>query len=744
MTAPVVLVIEDNAITRSGMRRYLEAASYRVVEAADGHTALAAVQAACPALITLDMHLPDMDGFELLERLRRVPAATQIPIVAITGHLPERAHSGAGIAQFNDVLVKPVESSRVIRTINALLLTQAEPARPSSRGRALLAEDDLIQRKLLRLHLTRWGFEVTDVSNGVDALRIALAAPPDVVVSDVLMPQMDGLSLCLAIRREASLSAMPVVLVSSYHVDEIDCSIAIRSGAMAVVQRSHDMAELEKVLKAITLHDCAQAAQPTRDRSTRDNIDRLVGQIQREAEVREQLVDSQAAVSTLLPFFERFSDLGAQDDAERTDVDKTIDVLLTGYLDASGTALGCAFLTTPTSGLVLRSQLGYRGASAADLPGFFGRLDLLQRALDHGTVLELPSQEMRGDDIDAFLRRAGAVSMILMPLALRGDRLGVLALGSHRAARVTELLRVAEAARGPIAQALALSRTVADLVTSRQAFRGIVDSSSDGIVVTDTSATITYANPAALEVFGYGADDLAGRAIREIMPFLVSAPGSRSGTGLRKDGATFPSAITVTTYQDTPGHVLHAYLVHDLSLSATLDHLAVLANRDGLTELCNRRRFDEHVTSRIAEAVRYKFAGALVLLDLDGFKAINDTHGHAAGDAVLTAVAAILTTGTRTSDFVARLGGDEFALELPHIDLEGAVTVATKLLEAVRVPVVWCGQSLKIAMSAGIAMYPENGETLPHLMRVADAALYRSKAAGRNRVSTTEVVEGAR
>jgi diguanylate cyclase (GGDEF)-like protein/PAS domain S-box-containing protein len=738
------MVVEDNAITCKTMRRYLEAASFNVVEASDGKTALARAAASCPALISLDMNLPDIDGFELLEQLRKIPAASQIPIIAVTGHLPERPTDSAGAAQFNDVLVKPVASSRVVRVIKALL-SQIEPALSGRRRRALLAEDDLVQRKLLRLHLSRWGFDVIDVSNGADALRLALASPPDVVVSDVLMPHMDGLSLCLAIRREATLRSIPVVLVSSYHVDEIDRSLATRSGATAVVSRSQDMVELETALNAITRDGGPSPTQPAlsvRNRSTREGISRLVGQLKREADVREELVESQATVTALLPFFERFSDLGAQDNFERADADKTLDVLLAGYLDASGAALGCAFIATPRSGLVLRSQLGYRGEMAGELRSFFGRLDLLERVLDGGTVLELPSQGLRGDEIDTLLRRASTASMILLPLALRGERLGVFVLGSHRRPRATDLIRVAEAARGPIAQALALSRSVAELTTSRQAFRGIVDSTSDGIVVTDAAGTITYANPAAREIFGYAVDDVTGRAIGEVMPFLAVTPEARNGTALRKDGATFPSAVTVTTYEDAPGHLLHAYLVRDLSLRTTLDQLAALANRDGLTELFNRRRFDEHMASRLVEAIRYELSGALILLDLDGFKVVNDTHGHAAGDAVLKAVAAILTTGTRTSDFVARLGGDEFALELPHIDVQDAVAVATKLLVTARGPIKWCGQVLQIGTSAGIAMYPQHGKTLECLMRAADAALYRSKAAGRNRVSIAEVVRG--
>jgi diguanylate cyclase (GGDEF)-like protein/PAS domain S-box-containing protein len=742
MTSALVMVVEDNAITRKTMRRTLEAEGLRVVEAPDGNTALAQAAAARPTLVQ-DMNLPDLHGFELLERLRAIPRLAAIPILAVTGAPPERGE-GSGTAQFTDVLIKPVDPLRLVRVINALVQAQsADPVATERRLRAVVAEDDLVQRKLLRIHLGHWGFEVAEAANGSAALRIALAAPPDVVVSDLLMPEMDGLALCQAMRRTPALAAVPVVLVSSYHLDEIDCALAAKSGANAVVPRSAEMVELGDALRGLMRRGVSTAAQRwERDRSTRDDLSRLVDQVKREAGIRRALEDSHVAVSTLLPFFERFSELGSQSDAERIDVSKTAEELLAGYLDASGDALGCAFLVSPTAGLTLESQLGYRDPAATGLATFFGRRDLLERALRSGVAFQVPSSELAGDDIDAFLRRAGVTSMLLVPLVLRGKPFGVLALGSQRAARPPDALRVAEAVRGPIAQALALSRSVAELVISRQAFRGIVDSTSDSIVVTEASGQINYANPAALETFGCAAGELIGRPIGEILPFLEGSTDAGSGAGLRKDGRTFPAAATITAFEDSPGHMLRAYLIRDLSLRETLDQLAMLANRDGLTRLFNRRRFDEHLSTRLAEALRYKFCGALVMLDLDGFKAINDTHGHQAGDAVLVAVADVLVAGTRSSDFVARLGGDEFALELSHIHRDEVIAVATKLLRAVEAPIDWRGQALCIGMSAGIATYPQDGRALEHLVEAADAALYRSKRAGRRRVSVAEISGG--
>jgi len=411
MTPAAIMIVEDNAITRRTMRRHLETDGFFVLEAPDGKTALELAAERCPALILVDLHLPDIDGQVLLTRLRAMPCVRSSPIVAVTGLFPEQIR---GATEFTDILTKPVEPGHLLRVIKSLLVpTSVEPASPRVRRRALVAEDDRVQRKVLRLHLGLWGFEVTEAANGAEALRLARASPPDVIVSDLLMPEIDGLSLCLAVRGDPTLASVPVVLVTSYHIDETDHTLVARSGAIAVVSRSHDMAELGEVLQRIAREEPVPAQQGTRQRSTRDDIHRLVGHMKREEGVLGALAENQAAVSSLLPFFERFSDL-----ASHSDIDSTVDALLAGYLDASGAARGCAFLATPSGALTLRSQLGYRGPVASELPSFFGRLDLLERVLAQGTVLEVRSDDLAADDLAVLLGRAGVSYLMLVPLAI--------------------------------------------------------------------------------------------------------------------------------------------------------------------------------------------------------------------------------------------------------------------------------------------------------------------------------------
>jgi len=158
-----------------------------------------------------------------------------------------------------------------------------------------------------------------------------------------------------------------------------------------------------------------------------------------------------------------------------------------------------------------------------------------------------------------------------------------------------------------------------------------------------------------------------------------------------------------------------------------------LAYHDALTGLPNRQLFHDRLVVAIANAHRARHKLAVFFLDLDRFKIINDSLGHAAGDALLRAVASRVTTHLRENDTVARLGGDEFTILSPRIDGgEDAITIAHKVRDAVEAPVAIEGRELFVTTSIGISIYPDDGETAETLLRNADAALYRAKARGRD------------
>ena len=159
-----------------------------------------------------------------------------------------------------------------------------------------------------------------------------------------------------------------------------------------------------------------------------------------------------------------------------------------------------------------------------------------------------------------------------------------------------------------------------------------------------------------------------------------------------------------------------------------------LAEHDPLTGLPNRLLFDELLASRLAESRRHGTALALLAIDLDGFKAVNDMHGHPAGDAVLKAAASRLSALLRESDVVARLGGDEFAVLLGGSSVADAEHVALKLIDALSAP--YANVVPPVSASVGIAMHPEAGETVSELCAHADEALYTAKRSGKHRVAT--------
>ncbi|OGS97264.1 MAG: diguanylate cyclase response regulator [Gallionellales bacterium RIFCSPLOWO2_02_FULL_57_47] len=170
--------------------------------------------------------------------------------------------------------------------------------------------------------------------------------------------------------------------------------------------------------------------------------------------------------------------------------------------------------------------------------------------------------------------------------------------------------------------------------------------------------------------------------------------------------------------------------------------LESLALKDPLTGLANRRLLDERMSMVLVHARRNKESMAVVYLDLDGFKQINDTFGHGAGDVLLKMVAGRMVAAVREEDTVARLGGDEFVIVLWHVSgTDDAAKVALKVIEAVSQPYDIEGHTVSITASAGVGIYPVHGEDADTLMKSADLALYEAKRAGKNVCRISERID---
>lgn len=277
----------------------------------------------------------------------------------------------------------------------------------------------------------------------------------------------------------------------------------------------------------------------------------------------------------------------------------------------------------------------------------------------------------------------------------------------------------------------------------------ILASTSEGVIITDVVGVIVAVNRAFSEITGYSEAEALGqkpnmlRSERQPPDFYramwaaINESGSWQGEiwNRRKCGEAYPEWLSISAIRDHQQQVTHYVGVFSdiSSLKLSQERLEHLAHFDPLTDLPNRVLFQDRLAHAIDRAARYQHGIAVLLLDLDGFKHINDSLGHPVGDQLLTQVAARLSHCVRVEDTVARLGGDEFAVILVNMrDASDAIEVVRKILLNIEQPFDLDGTGAMVSASIGIAVYPADGGSATELVRNADAAMYGAKEAGRN------------
>ena len=309
-----------------------------------------------------------------------------------------------------------------------------------------------------------------------------------------------------------------------------------------------------------------------------------------------------------------------------------------------------------------------------------------------------------------------------------------------------------------LVQALADSEQAQKALSlSEEQHRLLADNASDVIWVMDLQGRFTYVSPSVEKLRGYFVDEVMQQSLDQILTpasaaiakkyvdRAVAAIHARQPVPdflgeleeLRKDGSTVWAEVSISGMCNAAGEFISLLgVARDISeRKQTEERLRQMAQHDLLTGLPNRALYSDRLQQALADGRRHGQRLALMFLDLDKFKSINDTQGHAVGDLVLREAALRMQDCVRESDTVARIGGDEFVVLLRSVDsAQNALQVAEKLRLALAQPIHLAGQTLAISASIGIALYPEHGSNEIELSKIADVAMYQAKNNGRDNV----------
>ncbi len=395
-----------------------------------------------------------------------------------------------------------------------------------------------------------------------------------------------------------------------------------------------------------------------------------------------------------------------------------------GTRSASGEKLPMAYALGGKTGFIIAQD--YRQQQVVAAYGPVKRLGL-------GMVLKMDRAELYAPVRDQ--------ARYLLPILAGVLAVAVLLLRWQLAPLVARLVRSEREAR----------ETVARLRDSETRVQAILNNVDEGIVTISEKGEIELFNPGAERLFGFRNDEAVGKNVSLLMPepyrsqhdayiahYLRTGEArvigiGREVAGQRKDGGVFPMELRISEFY-LAGRRHFIGVMRDMTQRKAAEaKILHMATHDALTGLPNRSLVQDRIQQTIARAQRAKRHFAVLFIDLDQFKIVNDTLGHDVGDQLLQAVARRIATCLRKEDTVGRQGGDEFIVLLNSLGGPGdAAVVAQKILDQLSAPLAIGGQDLHTHASIGIALYPEDGADVESLLRNSDTAMYDAKASGRN------------
>jgi diguanylate cyclase (GGDEF)-like protein/PAS domain S-box-containing protein len=379
------------------------------------------------------------------------------------------------------------------------------------------------------------------------------------------------------------------------------------------------------------------------------------------------------------------------------------------------------------------------------MDGFDTAALIRQRPQSSRTPIIFVTAYSREDEQILTAYTNGAVDFVLTPIVPNVLQAKV-SVWVDRFLHTEELHRKSDELQRSLESITSLHQALSDSQASTQA---VLDNVADGILTTDETGVIESINRSAQSLFGYQEEELIGQPVTHLIKPLRQPESRDPGTtspafltptrhaeriemlGCHRDGSTFTLELEHGQLKEGDRSLTLTFVRDVSERKAHTEALAHQALHDGLTGLANRALFTEHLAQALASAARNREPRAILVMDLNGFKWVNDSFGHDQGDRLLQQFTDRVVAATRESDTIARLGGDEFAiLPADATDLPAAAAVVWKLQHVLASGFELDQQVVEVSASIGIAMFPEHGKTPAELLRRADVAMYHAKRSG--------------